>query len=95
MTEFETLALEIGQLVTEKDAAYGCAVERVGKMLSIIYPNGIKSTQMDDALVITRCLDKMCRIATDNDPFGENPWGDINGYSLIRMVHQKRKTEEK
>lgn len=82
------IAQEIGELVTEKQRQYGDAFSRAGKILEILYPDGISPHQMDDALAITRILDKFFRIAqrTEDGPKdlgGENPWRDICGYALL------------
>lgn len=34
-------------------------------------------------LAIVRVFDKMMRIATDKDAFGEDPWRDIAGYAIL------------
>jgi len=94
MSDFQNTALEMGTLVTQKNAAYGDAVVKTAKILAILYDNGIQVHQYPDISTMTRVIDKLCRIATDNDPFGEDPWGDINGYSLIRMVHRKKEKSE-
>jgi len=90
MSDFQTTALEMGTLVTHKNIAYGDAVNKTAKVLAILYDNGIQPQQYQDVLTVTRIVDKLCRIATNNDPFGEDPWSDINGYSLIRMVQRKK-----
>ena len=80
---YEQLGESIGQLVAEKQAAYGDSFSKAGAVLRILYPNGISSSQLDDALTITRVLDKLFRIATKKDAFGESPWRDIVGYGLL------------
>ena len=93
MTDYETLGAEIGRLVSEKNQAYGDAYIKTTAMLKILYPDGIPVEKMDVVLPIARVLDKLCGLATDNDPFGESPWIDIAGYG-IRAAEQANKTSE-
>lgn len=87
MSDFKKVANEIGELVTEKNKAYGNSFEQCGEIIKVLYPKGIRPEQYQDALAITRVLDKMFRIANfkeDNqDLMGENPWKDIAGYGII------------
>ena len=72
--KFEKIATEIGKLVDEKDATYGSSFLKSEKILKILYPNGIEPSQYKDMLAITRIIDKLFRIATKKDAFGENPF---------------------
>lgn len=81
--KFINKALEIGQLVTEKNKAYGNSFIESEKIIKILYPQGIKPEQYIDVLTITRIIDKLFRIANKKDAFGENPWEDISGYGLL------------
>jgi hypothetical protein len=80
---FADLGAEIGRLVEEKQRAYGDSYGRSGAVMRILYPDGIRPEQMDDALAVVRVLDKLFRIATDRDALGESPWRDIAGYGLL------------
>lgn len=80
---YVNLAKEIGQLVEDKQAAYGDSFGKSGQVLRILYPNGISLGQVDDALCIVRIVDKLFRIATDRDALGESPYRDIAGYALL------------
>ena len=80
---FANLGAEIGALVDEKQRAYGDSFGKSGDVLRILYPDGIRLEQLDDALAITRITDKLFRIATDRDALGESPWRDIAGYALL------------
>lgn len=86
ISEYESVAAEIGRLVTEKQRAYGDAFGRAPEVLKILYPNGIAPSQYDDVLTIVRILDKLFRIATDKTALGENPYRDIAGYALLAVV---------
>jgi len=80
---YEQLGQEVGRLVDEKQVAYGDSFGKAGQVLRILYPDGIAPEQYDDALAITRIIDKLFRIATDKDAFGESPYSDIAGYGLL------------
>ena len=80
---YENFGRIIGALTDTKQAAYGNSFGESGKILRILYPQGIKPEQMDDALCIVRMLDKCFRIATDRDALGESPYRDIAGYALL------------
>jgi hypothetical protein len=82
---------EIGNLVAEKNEAYGDSFGKIGNVMRELYPNGINIEQMDDALTVVRVIDKLFRIATKKDAFGESPWKDICGYGLLGW----RRDEEK
>ena len=80
---YGTLGKKIGELVEKKQAAYGDSFGKAGRMLRELYPCGIAPEQYDDVLCITRIIDKLFRIATDKDAFGESPYSDIAGYALL------------
>ncbi len=85
---YERIGEAIGRLVDKKQAAYGRSFDKAGIVLKQLYPNGITPDQYDDLLAIVRILDKFFRIATDKRAFGENPWGDVAGYSLLMNGRQ-------
>jgi hypothetical protein len=80
---FRSMGEEIGFLVDKKQEAYGDSYGRSGAVMRELYPNGINLLQMDDALAVVRVVDKLFRIATRKDAFGESPWKDIAGYGLL------------
>lgn len=82
---FQQLSEEIGKLLEEKDAAYGSAFDAAGDFLKLLYPEGVKPEQLNDALCLVRIFDKMKRIATNKDAFGESPYRDIAGYALLGL----------
>ena len=82
-SKFEKIAEQIGKLVTEKNLAYGSSFAESHKILEVLYPNGIKPEQYTDALAIIRVIDKLFRLATNKDAFGESPWRDIAGYAIL------------
>jgi hypothetical protein len=85
-TVYQQIAEEIGNLVTEKNAAYGSSFAESHKILSVLYPNGIQPEQYTDALAIIRVIDKLFRIATKKNAFGESPWRDIAGYAILGVA---------
>ena len=87
---FAEIGAEIGALVDRKRLAYGDAVSKTGDFLLLLYPNGIPPEKYHDVGLIVRVLDKLCRIATKNDPFGESPWVDCAGYSLLAVGRLKQ-----
>lgn len=87
----EAIGLEVAKLTSEKNLAYGDAAFAVEAMMHILYPNGIPSEGMTDALLITRILDKICRVAKGNKAaFGESPYRDIAGYGILGAEKDER-----
>jgi len=84
---FQTIGRWIGQLVDDKDRAYGEAILTVERILAVLYPEGISPDRYKDALILVRILDKLSRIAKgDPQAFGEDPWADCAGYSIQGVV---------
>lgn len=81
---YEEIGREIGALVDEKNMAYGDSFHQSGIILEVLFPKGIPIEKYDDALYIVRVIDKLFRIATAKDAFGENPAKDIGGYSILK-----------
>ena len=86
-TDLERMATEIGSLCVRKEQEYGSAVYVTTEIMRALYPGGIRSHQMGDALLLVRIADKMCRIASrdedGDDKGGESPYEDIAGYGLL------------
>jgi hypothetical protein len=89
MNDYSKIGADIGSLVGQKQEAYGDAFGRSHLVLEALYPNGIQVEQYAELLTIVRVVDKLFRIATDNDPSGESPWGDICGYALLSLKRQQ------
>ena len=70
---YEEIGRDVGELVSEKQKAYGDSFGRSGECLRQMFPNGIKPEQYDDLLTIARIIDKLFRIANDPQAFEENP----------------------
>jgi hypothetical protein len=88
---YTSIALEVAATIEKKQVAYGDAFGKSGKVMRILYPDGIPPEKMDDALTVVRMLDKLFRIATDRDALGESPWRDIAGYALLSIARVETK----
>jgi hypothetical protein len=86
MKDYIKIASEIGQLVSEKQEAYGDSFSKSEDIIKLLYPNGVKSENYRDLLTITRIIDKLFRIATRKNAFGESPYRDIAGYALLGLA---------
>jgi hypothetical protein len=86
---YEKIATEIGKLVQDKNDAYGDSFGQSCRILEVLYPDGIKPFQYRDALAITRVIDKLFRLANKKDAFGESPWRDICGYSILGVANDE------
>ncbi len=83
MGRFQEIGTEIGALVERKNTAYGSAFQVSSDVLRLFYPNGVKPEQYRDLCLTTRICDKLMRIASRKDAFGESPYGDIAGYAIL------------
>lgn len=93
--KYKVFASVIGELVDEKQAAYGDSFNKSGEVLAILYPDGVPPHAFVDMLAINRVIDKLFRIATRKDAFGESPWKDIAGYALLAAHRDSLQTEVK
>lgn len=91
---YNKIAKEIGELVTEKQKAYGDSFNKSCEIVKILYPEGISPDQYKDLLTTVRIIDKLFRIATKKDAFGESPYRDIAGYGLLGTAHDLEEKEE-
>jgi len=83
-------ATNVAQVVEEKQVAYGDSFGKAGKVLELLYPNGVKIEQYQDMLTVVRIIDKIFRIASKKDAFGESPYSDLMGYSLLGLVKSEK-----
>lgn len=85
LTKEEWIALgeSTGQVVAEKNAAYGDSVRKVARIIQTLYPSGVQPSQIPAMLVTVRILDKLSRMANDPEYGGEDPAQDITGYGLL------------
>jgi hypothetical protein len=89
MTSHESIqeaAKKAADLTCEKNDAYGDSFRACADYFKILYPNGIKPEQFEDALLLARDFDKSMRVAHKKDAFGENPWKDKLGYALVKVA---------
>lgn len=84
MITYAEIGRTIGALVDKKNKAYGSSFQHAGEIVKILYPDGIKPDQYQDMLYMVRVIDKLFRIATDKNAFGEDPAQDIAGYSILK-----------
>ena len=92
--QLKQAADEIGQLLAEKNKAYGDAALTSSEALRLLYPDGIPPEAYTDVLLLTRVWDKMKRIATQKGAFEESPWQDIAGYGLLGVVKDEQQERE-
>jgi len=82
---FEATGKRIGRMTDKKNEAYGDSFTRSGRILQVLYPNGIPTNSYVYALGMLRIVDKLFRIATNPTAFDEDPWQDIAGYALLMV----------
>jgi len=67
-----------------------------------LFPNGIPVNCYGDAGLMTRCLDKFCRMAFSpregddvwaNCTDQENPWRDVAGYGILGVESHEEQNE--
>lgn len=87
---YVTLAQSIGELVESKQKAYGNSFGDSDTFLKLLFPNGVPVEKYTDLLTLARIFDKMKRIATQKDAFGESPYRDITGYGLLGTMNDMK-----
>jgi hypothetical protein len=95
ISPYEKKGREIGKLVAKKNLAYGNSFEESGKILKILYPEGIPSDQYDEMLGIVRVIDKLFRLVNNKFAFDESPWDDVVGYGILGSVRLNKKPKGK
>ncbi len=90
--EFLTIATSTAKLVSEKNRAYGDAFGKGGSFIRLLWPKGVPVEAYDDMLTFIRIFDKMMRVATDPGAFGEDPHGDMHGYTLLNLRRKRHST---
>ena len=86
---------DMAKLLAKKNLAYGNSFEIVPYITKKLYPKGVRPDQMDDFLLLVRILDKIVRIGQDNDPYGEDPWLDMSGYNLLKLITRPKLVRKK
>jgi hypothetical protein len=90
----EEIGTKIGKICQTKNKAYGDSFAKTGEILTKLYPNGVGPSQYGDMLAIVRILDKLFRIATRKDAFGESPFSDIAGYGILGVLNDQNETTQ-
>lgn len=90
MADFVEIGKRIGELVEQKNRAYGDSFRKCGEFLKLLYPNGIQPEQYQDALALVRIFDKQMRIATNKTAMAENPYQDIAGYGFLGVANNEK-----
>tara|TARA_Y100000310_G_scaffold321950_1_gene380303 strand:- start:2061 stop:2357 length:297 start_codon:yes stop_codon:yes gene_type:complete len=88
--DFVEIGNRIGELVKQKNMAYGDSFSRATDILEVLYPNGVKPHQYRDMLAVIRVIDKLFRLATRKNAFDESPWNDIAGYALLGIAADEK-----
>lgn len=88
-TDFMDIARDIATLVADKNTAYGDSFMKGGEFLKLLWPKGVPVEAYDDLLAFIRLFDKMMRIATQAGAFGEDPHGDMHGYTLLNLRRKR------
>lgn len=86
-TRWAELCSEIALVVDRSNHAYGNSTEKSAALMAILWPDGVLPERMHDARCMISILDKLSRIVTDKDAFGESPWRDVAGYALLAYRH--------
>lgn len=94
MSYYKKIGTEIGALVDRKQKAYGNSFGSSENFLKILYPDGIAPSDYPNLLLIIRMFDKLKRLATNNDPYGESPYRDLAGYALLGVAQGEEDGKE-
>ena len=87
---YKEIAVEVADLVETKQAQYGNAFGKSEEILRVLYPNGVSPENYTSLLTVTRILDKLFRVATQDASDTEDPWRDICGYALLSLKNKER-----
>jgi hypothetical protein len=79
-------AKAIGDIVADKNKEYGDSALVSGKILQLLYPDGVRPDQYVDMLLIVRVIDKLSRIAHEGKT--EDPYLDLAGYGILGYVYK-------
>ena len=94
MGKFEEIGRNCGKLVDSKSRQYGeSAIETVEVLMCHLFPRGIPLNKIGESILISRILEKLCRITFGDGSGDEDAFADIQGYGMIGSAEGKRKTE--
>lgn len=94
MTSFEAIGKSIGELVQNKNKAYGDSFKHSGEIMKFLFPNGIPPEKYIISLALVRILDKIFRLATNPAYNNENCWSDIAGYCILMLGYEEQKVKQ-
>lgn len=89
MTNFSRIGKDIGELVQEKNQAYGDSFKHSGEIMKFLFPDGIPPDKYIITLALVRILDKIFRLATNPTYNNENCWQDIAGYCVLMLGYEQ------
>lgn len=93
MGNYKKLGEEIGNVVDEKNSAYGNSFKQCQEFLTLLYPNGVPVRSYRDMIIIIRMIDKMKRLAEKPKAFSEDPYRDMAGLAIRLFLNQKETNE--
>ena len=93
VSQYVGVAANIGALAEGKLAAHGDTIGNTGKILRLLYPNGINPEQYDDMLTISRILERLCCVATDDQALGEALFTDIAEAGILGIIKKMASKE--
>lgn len=86
--EFAKIGKDIGELVQEKNQAYGDSFKHSGEIMKFLFPDGIPPEKYIVALALVRIIDKIFRLATNPTYNNENCWKDMAGYCILMLGYE-------
>ncbi len=92
INDIQEVAERVAAKTREKHMSYGGALDVSHMILNVLYPDGVLPGQFFEFEVVSRIIEKLCRITRGNPvAYGESPWEDIIGYSLLahKEFHNK------
>ena len=95
MGRFEEIGRSRGKLLDSKQKQYGSeAIPAVEEMMKILFPQGIPLEKIGESVLISRILEKLCRITFGDGSGDEDAFADIQGYGMIGSTEGKSKGVE-
>jgi len=75
------------EVFNTKSREYGPVDQNIAKYLKAVFPNGIKSEKINDAIFTIRILEKLSRILSENisEQSKTDAYRDIVGYGLLGL----------
>jgi len=89
--KFEKLGQEAGAMVERRHAKHGDTYARAGSAMRLLFPKGIPSEQMNNALFLSRIWDQMVKASQDEGT--ESPYNEILLLSLEALRHDDQRRE--